>query len=230
MLPSSIDNGSHAWGPTSQWVAWYMAQFNQEIDLYEDGDGGPFDGADNNFRLARQFINGDINNVNCNTTFRDPTQYVLNSLRQVAFRTAVTAGAANIAEPNVLFGNSTLAQESAALTRNWTQDVNVSGRRSIVAFSVSIPYLACAVVCSLLAVLAIVPLYWTARSERIAPPSFNPLDVARMFDAPLLRDAREEDIEDYVRKHDGLRRVRYGVRESDDSEEKVIMRVVSEDI
>jgi hypothetical protein len=79
------------------------------------------------------------------------------------------AAAANIAEPNVLFGSSSLVQESATLTRNWTQDINVTGHRSIVAFSVSIPYLACAVVCSLLAVIATVPLYWNARSQTFAP-------------------------------------------------------------
>ncbi|KAF1850625.1 uncharacterized protein K460DRAFT_372824 [Cucurbitaria berberidis CBS 394.84] len=226
LLPDLI-NQDTTWGPTVQWAAWYLSQFNQEISINPNRDGGPFEGVDPRFLLAKRFINGTISAPNCNTTFGDPTQFVLNRLREMAFRVAVAV--AGIADRDALFGSRALAQEGLPLTQNWTQGIDVTGQRSVVALSVSIPYLVCAVVCSLLAVVAIVPLYWAARSEELRPLSFNPLDVARIFDAPLLRDADEKDIEGYVRKEDGARRVRYGVRGSADSEGMVAARIISED-
>jgi hypothetical protein len=51
-----------------------MAQFNQEVSIYPDGDIGPFASLDARFVLAKGFIKGKINEVNCGTTFKDPTQ------------------------------------------------------------------------------------------------------------------------------------------------------------
>jgi hypothetical protein len=75
----------------------------------------------------------------------------------------------------------------------------------------------------------IVPLYWNARCESFARPSFNPLDVARMFDAPLLRETHDEDIEGFVRKREGLRRVRYGARDLDEGEGIKTVKMAYED-
>jgi hypothetical protein len=145
----------------------------------------------------------------------------------VAFRTAVAA--ATVADPVILFGNAELAQESLSRAQNWTQDVDLIGQRRIVAYTVNYRFLACAIACSLLAVVAIVPLYWKARSETLVLRSFNPLDVAHVFDAPLLQNVHQKDMENYVRKEQGLRRVRYLLKESDNGDDVRAMRILPED-
>jgi hypothetical protein len=177
-----------------------MAEFNEEISIYSGGNGGLFAGANHGKLLAKRFINGNINSVSCSTTFSDPTQFVLNRLHDMAFRTAVAAAA--ITNPVLLFGNAQLAKQGQSLAQTWTQDVDVTGQRHFPAYMVSIPYLVCAVVCSLLAVAAILPLYWNARGDIVILRSFNPLDVAHLFDAPLLQDVYEADVGQHVRKEE----------------------------
>jgi hypothetical protein len=204
-----------------------MAEFNEEIAIYASGDGGPYGGANPRYLLSKRFIHGDINNVSCSTTFGDPTQFVLDRLREVVFRTAVAAAA--VADPVILFGNAELAQEGLSLARNWTQNVDLVGQRHLVAYAVNIPLLACAVACSLLAVVAIVPLYWKARSESLVLRSFNPLDVAHAFDAPLFQYIHDKDMETYVRKDQGLKRVRYSSKESENGDDVGVMKILLED-
>jgi putative intracellular protease/amidase len=205
-----------------------MAEFNEEIDMYTDGkEGGPFGSTNIRHLLAKRFIHGDINNISCSTTFRDPTQFVLDRLREMAFRTAVVA--ATVADPVILFGNAELAQEGLSRAQNWTQNVDLIGQRHVVAYTVSIPFLACAIACSLLAVVAIVPLYWKARSEILVLRSFNPLDVAHVFDAPLLEHVHEKDMETYVRKEQGLMRVRCSSKQSDNDDDVGAVRILPED-
>jgi hypothetical protein len=205
-----------------------MAEFNEEISIYSNGDGGPSAG-DRRMLLAKLFINGNINNISCSTTFRDPTQFVLNRLHEMAFRTAVAAAA--VTDPALLFGNAQLAEQGQSLAQNWTQNVDVTGQRHFAAYTVSIPYLVCAVVCSLLAVAAILPLYWNARGDVVILRSFNPLDVAHLFDAPLLQDLYEADVGNYVRKEEGLRRVWCSTKakEWESRDDTGLMRVVPED-
>jgi hypothetical protein len=205
-----------------------MAEFNEEIDMYTSGkEGGSLGGANMRYLLAKRFIRGDINNVSCSTTFADPTQFVLDRLREMAFRTAVVA--ATVADPVLLFGNAELAREGLPQARNWTQNVELIGQRQIVVYTVSVPFLACAIACSLLAVVAIVPLYWKARSEVVVLGSFNPLNVAHIFDAPLFQDAHGKDIETYVRNDQGLRRVKILFKDLDDGDNTGAVRIVAAD-
>jgi hypothetical protein len=75
----------------------------------------------------------------------------------MAFRKAVAA--ATVDDSKLLIGNAGLGQEYEARTKNWTQEVNVEGRRGYVAYTVNIPHWVCAVLCRLLAVVAIPLLY-----------------------------------------------------------------------
>jgi hypothetical protein len=204
-----------------------MAEFNEEISIYSGGNGGPFAGANPRFLLAKRFINGNINNVSCSTTFGDPSQFVFNRLREMAFRTAVSAAA--VADSVLLFGNAELARQDLSRTQNWTQNVDVTGRKQFVAYTVSIPYLVCAVVCSLLAVAAILPLYWNARGNILVLRSFNPLEVANVFNAPLLQDVYEANVGIYVRKEEGLKRVRCSAKRWENRDDIGLVRVVPED-
>jgi hypothetical protein len=222
-----IQNSEDPWGPTFHWVQWLTSEFNEEIDTSIDDDKGLWDGANTRgYSLAKRFIHGDITNISCSTTFGDPTQFVLDRLREVAFRTAVVT--ATVADPVILFGSAELAQEGLSRAQNWTQTVDLIGQRRSATYTVSIRFLACAIACSLLAVMAIVPLYWKARSEILVLRSFNPLDVAHVFDAPLLQNFHEKDMETYVRKEQGLRRVRCLSKESDNGDDAGAMRILPE--
>lgn len=132
----------------------------------------------------------------------------------MAFRLAVHAGTVSSTEgPEVVLGPDR-DDESLSLTRNWTQTVDLRGQKRIVTFSVSIPYLIAAAAVSLLSVAALAPFYWNWKEVSV-PLSFNPLDVANAFDAPLLQPAHQEkSIQDYVRKEHGLQPVRYAPEES----------------
>lgn len=174
-----------------------MSNFNEEISLYTGGkDGGVYaGGASMRVLLAKRFVNGgSINTLNCSTTFRNPMHFMLDRLREIAFRTAVAAAA--VQDYDLLFGNAGLYQELHERTENWTQSVSVTGRKQIVAYTVNMTYLICAVICSLSAFVAIMPLYWGG--GRIMH-SFNPLDVVRVFDVAILRDMDETDAKFYVR-------------------------------
>jgi hypothetical protein len=215
------------WRPTVHWVRWLTSEFNEELDISMHDKGGLWDGANKrDYSLVRRFIQGDVTNISCSTTFGDPTQFVLDRLREVAFRTAVVA--ATIANPVILFGNAEVAQEGLSRTQNWTQNIDLIGQRRSTTYTVSIRFLVCAIACSLLAVVAIVPLYWKARSEILVLRSFNPLDVAHVFDAPLLQNFHEKDMESYVRKEQGLRRVQWVSKESDNGDDAGAMRILPE--
>jgi hypothetical protein len=85
-----------------------MEVSNEEIDIYADGDGGPYSGNNPHFMLSKQFIYGNINNVSYSTSFGDSTQFVLDRLREMASHNAV--GAAAIADPVVQFGKPELVR------------------------------------------------------------------------------------------------------------------------
>ncbi|KAJ4341956.1 hypothetical protein N0V95_007052 [Ascochyta clinopodiicola] len=224
------------WSPTVHWVSWYKTEFNEEVSIRPETGEGIYvsNGRDPSLPglLAKRFINGSIWDLPCNTTFGDPTQFVLNRLREMAFRTAVGAAAA---EPNLLFGepfeeaNAKVVEEGLSLTRNWTQSIDVIGQRRVVAYAVSMPYLACAIVFSLLAVGSIAPLYWTSKGDETFTRSFNPLDTAQVFDAPLLQDVFEKDMDGYVRKDHGLRRVKCAEHAAVQNNDMVARRMVSDD-
>jgi hypothetical protein len=172
--------------------------------------------------LAKRFIDGNINNASCSTTFRDPTQFVLDRLREIGFRTAVATAA--VVDPVLLFGNAELAQQELSHAQKWTQNVDVNGQVRFVTYTANVPYMICAVIFSLLAVVAILPLYWDTRNDMLVPISFNPLNVAHVFDAPVLLDAYG-DMETYIQKEGGLKRVQYSTQGSDDGG---LVRVMTE--
>ncbi|ORY19541.1 hypothetical protein BCR34DRAFT_133713 [Clohesyomyces aquaticus] len=194
------------WGPTTFWLILYMLLFNQEISIKENGHGYVSEG-DVRLLLVKRFVNEDFNSINCSTTFRDPTQYILDRMREIVFRTAVAA-ANNVSDTKMLFGLPSLVADGLPLIQNWTQTVELMEQNVSVVFIVSTPYLIAAVVASLLAVVAISPLYWGWK-ELPLPPSFNPVVVANAFDAPDFKDMDVWQIGKCIRNEHGLRRVRF---------------------
>lgn len=94
------------------------------------------------------------------------------------------------------------------LIQNWTQNIELDTRETLAVYTVSIPFLVCAILTSLLAVAAVSPLFW-GWTEIKEAASFNPLEVARAFDAPLLRDFPNHGIEEHIRGEEGLQKARY---------------------
>lgn len=136
-------------------------------------------------------------------------------MREIAFRTAVAA--ASTANMAILFGNTSLIDTSLPLIKNWTQTVEYRARETRTVYSISYPYLLCAVVVSLLGVVAVIPLYdgWW---ELGRPVSFNPLEIAKAFDAPILERVDGNPVKEQIVEQSGLERVRYGVVDRDGGE------------
>ncbi|KAJ9656512.1 hypothetical protein H2201_008525 [Coniosporium apollinis] len=207
------------WVPLSNWVHFFQSQFNVELDVYLGdlvGGPGPAEGVTGLYTVARKHVAGGtadaINALNCSTTFCDPTQHILDRMREIAFRTAVAA--ASTANMAILFGNTSLIDTSLPLIKNWTQTVEYRARETRTVYSISYPYLLCAVVVSLLGVVAVIPLYdgWW---ELGRPVSFNPLEIAKAFDAPILERVDGNPVKEQIVEQSGLERVRYGVVDRD---------------
>lgn len=127
-------------------------------------------------------------------------------MRLLAFRTAVAA--TQITDMNNLFYNTSLIEPGLPFIQNWTQSVNVTSTETLTVYTIAIPYLACAVVASLLGVVAVAPLYygWWELGRDV---SFNPLEVANAFDAPILKHVDRNVTAWRIAKQAGFRRVRY---------------------
>jgi hypothetical protein len=107
-----------------------------------------------------------------------------------------------------LFFNSSLIDSGISNIRNWTQQVSVTQDKILVVYTISFPYFICAIIASLLAVVGVAPLYWRAWGLS-RPHSFNPLEVANAFDAPLLAGLKIDGKVKDVAQQAGQIRVRY---------------------
>lgn len=127
-------------------------------------------------------------------------QDVLDSLREIMFRTAVEMPKSNMSGfwtamselqtwwmvPTDHSDLNTYGNYSTA--RNWTQTVNYIGTETRVVYRTNWTFAAFAIVISLLGVVALAPLYWGWwELARGGVQSFNPIVVADAFDAPLMR-------------------------------------------
>jgi hypothetical protein len=121
-----------------------------------------------NGALANLFMAGDISTLaNNNAYWTDPTDYMLNQLRQISFRMALQAAKDN------------------ATSSNATQTVAYIGSNTRTIYSTNYHLVAAAAALNILAVVAILPTYygwWTLGREC----SLSPLEIARAFNAPLL--------------------------------------------
>jgi hypothetical protein len=141
--------------------------------------------------LANQFMEGDLTaRINHTATWRDPTDYMINQMRQLAFRTSLQAANDNPTASNA------------------TQTVEYVGRTSETVYETNFGFIAAAAALNLLAVLAIIPTYrgWWALGRQF---SLSPLEIARAFDAPILRDTEYNSTWKQISELVGERSVRY---------------------
>jgi hypothetical protein len=148
-------------------------------------------------------------------------------MRELAFRTAVLA--ARVTDEQLLFYNTSLIEPGKPLIKNWTQSVQVSEQQMFAVYTISLPYMIAAAILSLLAIPAIIRLYygWWELGRSI---SLDPLELAKAFNAPQLEmidgNAKGVDIAQQVRR----RRVRYGVVDGVDSTKKGVLKLDDEEV
>jgi hypothetical protein len=121
-----------------------------------------------NGALANQFMAGDIQALaSYDAYWTDPTEYMLNQLRQITFRMALQAA------------------KDIATSSNATQTAAYIGSNTQTIFSTNYYLVAAAAALNILAVVAILPTYygWWALGREC---SLSPLEIARAFNAPLL--------------------------------------------
>lgn len=117
--------------------------------------------------LANQFIQN--NNPTSGYTWADPTDFMINQLRDISFRISLQA-----AKDNITAGNA-------------SQTVQYTGSRSETIFVSDFGLVAAASVVNILAVLAVLLTFkgWWKLGRDV---SMSPLEIAKAFDAPLLRN------------------------------------------
>ncbi|KAF2130903.1 hypothetical protein P153DRAFT_287946 [Dothidotthia symphoricarpi CBS 119687] len=145
-----------------------------------------FAGAVSGFTFTGSLANQQVQSVNLsNITFGDPMDYMLDTMREIAFRTSVRAGKDQDSY------NVTNAEQKVAYTGTATRSVYVT----------DFGYMAGAAAVSILSVLAVgLTFYgWWELGNNV---SLSPLDIARAFDAPLLKLESPGLV--------GMQRVQYG--------------------
>ena len=170
-----------------QYAAAYL--FTAQANYTSSGAGSNYEvvGA-----LANQFMEGDLTDRFSHTaTWGDPTEYMINQMRQLAFRTSLQAAKDN------------------ATASNATQTIAYMGSSTETVYETNFNLVAAAAALNLLAVLAIIPTYrgWWALGRRF---TLSPLEIARAFDAPLLRDTEYNSTWKQITERVGEHTVRYG--------------------
>lgn len=144
--------------------------------------------------LANQFAVGTLTDRTSNNnalTWEDPTDYMINQMRQIAFRTSLQAAKDNATASNAI------------------QTVQYVAHSSETIYETNFNLVAAAASLNILAVLAIILTYrgWSALGRKF---SLSPLEIARAFDAPLLRDTEYNSTWKQITERVGERHVRYG--------------------
>jgi hypothetical protein len=136
--------------------------------------------------LANQFM---VNTEN--QTFSDPTDYMINQMRQIAFRTSLQAAKDN------------------ATASNATQTIRYGGTSAVTIYKTDFTLIGIASALNLLTIMAIIPIYrgWWELGRKF---SLSPLEIARAFDAPLLRKAESNATWREIARKVGNRNVTYG--------------------
>jgi hypothetical protein len=137
-----------------------------------------------------------------------PEQYLMNQMRELAFRVAVHA--AQIKDERLLFAHTSLIEPGRPLIQNWTQSVRVIDLQSFSAYTISVPYMISAIIVSLLAIPALASLYY-GFWELGRSVSLGPLEIGKAFDAPLLDDCDDNADGQGMIGQLSEQRYRYGV-------------------
>jgi hypothetical protein len=138
--------------------------------------------------LANQFM---VGNPNLDPYWLDPTNYMINQIRQIAFRASVQAAKDN------------------ATSSNATQFIQYTGDSAETIYVTDFRLIAIAAFLNILAIIVILPTYrgWWKLGRQF---SLSPLEIARAFGAPLLRETESNATWEHISEQVGARKVKYG--------------------
>lgn len=183
MLGPGHNTGGYTLIGGLQYAASYLFSSNADYRF-----GGPVTTWTVSGTLANQFMQNSNNSIK---TWGDPTDFMINQLRDISFRIALQA-----AKDNATAGNA-------------TQTVEYTGSRSETVFVSNFSLVAAASAVNIVAVLAVLLTFkgWWALGRAV---SLSPLEIAKAFDAPLLRDAESNATSGQLGRQVEEFQVRYG--------------------
>ncbi|KAJ9661889.1 hypothetical protein H2198_001641 [Neophaeococcomyces mojaviensis] len=162
---------------------------------YQFGGGAGWilnlNGASANRYFQRTSPSGNYYYLDTNITWRDPMEDMINSMREIAFRTSLQIAADNTSYPNA------------------SQIVPFIGETPKTVYTTNYNYMAGAVLVSFLGVIFVIPTFhgfW----ELGRPVSFSPLEIAKAFNAPLLQGVQGNGHVNDLLNEVGAMKVRYG--------------------
>ncbi|RDL32562.1 uncharacterized protein BP5553_09018 [Venustampulla echinocandica] len=183
--------GNDAQGPSTH-GGMYLAlstMFNSQVRLSFGGAVGYILGTSG--APALQYaVTGLTVGMTCPTYWSDPTDDMLSTARELAFRVAIHAA------------NSTNATN--------TQTISATSVDVLTVYVSHYLYLGLAVFFTLLSTLCIAPTFfgWWALGRKV---SLSPIEIAKAFDAPILSNSLDSNLDaDDLLKEVGDRPVRYG--------------------
>lgn len=140
---------------------------------YQFGGGAGWilnlNGASSNRYFQRTDPTANYYLLEANITWRDPMEDMINSMREIAFRTSLRIAADNTSYPNA------------------SQIVPFTGETPKTIYTSNYAYMTGAVVVSLFGILFVIPTFY-GFWELGRPVSLSPLEIAKAFNAPLLTD------------------------------------------
>ncbi|KAM0460082.1 hypothetical protein ACHAO4_002212 [Trichoderma viride] len=199
--PSALSCGSMADGGRLS-VGWTAAGFGLAAQQLFNSKAyyafilGPYDGIHLFLPdiISNQFVDlSSASNEGC-ATWTDPTPYMLSAMNELAFR--VSLGAINEE-----YRNTTKPPPPQNLTMEQT--------RNVVIFHSDYRYLIATTVLSLIFVLLITPTFygWWLLGRNV---SLNPIEIAKAFDAPLLRGPGSNVPQNKLAQIVGARKLKVG--------------------
>ncbi|ERF74166.1 hypothetical protein EPUS_03356 [Endocarpon pusillum Z07020] len=153
-----------------------------------------YKGAISATRLAGSLVNQMVANTSDSwfITFHDPMDTMLDAMREIAFRAALQAGKNNVTVTN--------AQQSVPFTGHDTHTI----------YTMDTKYMVLGALVSLMGVVSVGATFygWWQLGRKV---SMSPLEIAKAFDAPLLREMGSNVSNERIPIYIKSQRVQYGV-------------------
>ena len=162
------------------------------LSYFDNGETAPTFNLDSSGLYASQYMNlgSDDWGIQAMTNWTDPIQDMLNTTNQLTFRTAVQ-----------------VAQQTPSSA--FAQNVVYTGTKITTVYKSNYALMGVAVAINFLGLLSILPVYY-GWWELGRNTSLSPLETAKAFGAPLLRDVDGNATATQILKKVGDRRVKYG--------------------
>ncbi|KAI1120597.1 hypothetical protein F5Y10DRAFT_258075 [Nemania abortiva] len=217
-IPGGVRNGSYTTVDAFRYVINDMYTSEATFTSGSSTSSIEVDGV-----IANQYITNGTGNIASGgpITWADPTDDILNTLRELSFRASVSAARDVASEPDLAKTEGIIAKQTVPFVGISTKPIYKTDRRYVIA----------GFVVSILGVVGVALLFngWWELGRKA---SMSPIEIALAFDAPLLQGVDSNaEAKDIVRQA-GKSRIRYGDvfdRVGDDGETRLPRRLRFED-